>query len=72
MIYPEPCRELWKSRKEKEAGLSPDPRRPYIMLNAFCLLSRGLFVSSELPALKEPWSISSEGRVATASFAELI
>lgn len=41
------------------------------MLNAFCLLTRGLFVSSELPALKEPWSTSSEGRVAIASFANI-
>lgn len=41
------------------------------MLNAFCLLTKGLFVSSELPALEEPWSISSEERVATASFADI-
>lgn len=40
------------------------------MLNALWLLTKGVFVSSELPALKEPWSIS-EGRVATASFADI-
>lgn len=44
------------------------------LYHAECILPSywGLFVSSELPALKEPWNISSEGRVATASFAELI
>lgn len=51
--------------------MSPDPSGPSILLNAFCLLTEGLFVSSELPALEEPWSISSEGRVATASFADI-
>lgn len=51
--------------------MSPDPSRPYIVLNAVWLLVEGLFVSFELPALKEPWSISSKGRVATASFADI-
>lgn len=62
MIYPQACRELWKNKEEKQAGVSPDPVGRMSLLNACWLPVKGLFVSSELLALKEPWSISSEGK----------
>lgn len=46
MIYPQACRELWKNKKEMQAGLSPDPGRPYIL--AECTLASGQRVICEL------------------------
>lgn len=48
MIYPQACRELWKNKKEKQAGLSPDPGRPYIL--AECMLASCQRVICELRA----------------------